>query len=835
MNSIGLETLWQDLRYGARLLRLKPGFTIVAIASLALGIGANTAIFQLLDAVRLRTLPVHSPQELAEVRITDMTGARGSFSSPYPTVTNQVWERIRTDQKVFSGMLAWSTDGFNLAQNGEARNAQGLWVSGDFFRVLGVSPVLGRVFTAADDQRGCGSPGVVLSYRFWQREFAGDASAIGKKLTLDGHPLEVIGVTPASFFGLEIGRSFDLAVPICSEAIFDKFSRLDHESFWWLTVMGRLRPGWKLERAAAQLATISPGIFEATLPPNYPPLNVKNYLGFKLTALPAGTGVSMLREMYSDPLWLLLAIAGLVLLIACANLANLMLARASAREREIAVRLALGASPTRLVRQLLAESLLLAGAGAVLGAILAQDLSRFLVSFLSTRSDSLFIDLALDWRVLGFTAGVAVLTCAVFGLTPALRATQTAPGAMLKTAGRSLTASRERFGLRRILVAAQVALSLVLLVGALLFSGSLRKLVTVETGFRPEGILTLNIDLEGLKLPIERWHPYKRELLDRLRSILGVDAAAEVKVVPLSGSAWDNKVWADGRNSGQATTSCFNLISSGYFQTLGIPLLGGRDFNQHDTSTSPEVAIVNAAFARRLGLGPNAVGKRFRKEATPFVPEKSFEIVGVVKDTKYRDLREDFMPIAYLVTSQDPTPNESDQFLIRSSASAETLVSAVKHAIQQASPLISFDVRIFQTQIEDSLLRERLMATLSSFFGGLAVALASIGLYGIVSYTVVRRTNEIGIRMALGADRSDVVAMILREAAKLVTIGLAAGTLLALGAGLTARALLFGLTPYDPATLAVAVGVLAAVAAVASYLPARRAAGLDPMTALRDE
>jgi hypothetical protein len=288
MNSIGfVETPWQDLRYGARLLRLKPGFTIVAIASLALGIGANTAIFQLLDAVRLRMVPVRNPQELAEVRITDMTGARGSFNSPYPAVTNQIWERIRADQKVFSGMFAWSTDGFNLAKNGEVRNAQGLWVSGDFFRVLGVGPVLGRVFTPADDQRGCGSPGVVVSYRFWQREFAGDASAIGKKLTLDGHPLEVIGVTGASFFGLEIGRSFDVAIPICAEAIFDKFSRLDHDSFWWLTVMGRRRPGRRLERAAAQMAAMSPGIFEATLPANYPPVNVKNYLGFKLTALPA--------------------------------------------------------------------------------------------------------------------------------------------------------------------------------------------------------------------------------------------------------------------------------------------------------------------------------------------------------------------------------------------------------------------------------------------------------------------------------------------------------------------------------------------------------------------
>ena len=447
-----------DLRYAFRQLLKSPGFTVVAVLTLALAIGANTAIFQLLDAIRLRSLPARKPQELALVKIADMTGARGSFNSPYPAVTNPLWERIRDTQQAFTGMLAWSADRFNLATSGEPRFARSLWVSGDFFRVLGIQPVLGRVFTAADDRRGNGFAGAIISFPFWQREFGGDSSVIGRKLTLDGHTVEIIGVTPASFFGLEIGRSFDVAVPISSEAIlFGANNRLEGGTTWWLTLMGRLRPEWSIERATAHLSSISPGIFEATLPANYPSANVTNYLGFKLAAVPAGTGVSSLRQTYSRPLWLLLAIAGLVLLIACANLANLLLARASARERELAVRQALGASRGRLIRQLMSESLLLAVVGAILGWLMARMLSRLLVAFLSTEGNALFVDLHLDWRVFAFTSGLAGLTCILFGLMPAQRGARTSSGEALKAGGRGMTASRERFGLRRALVVSQVS------------------------------------------------------------------------------------------------------------------------------------------------------------------------------------------------------------------------------------------------------------------------------------------------------------------------------------------------------------------------------------------
>ena len=668
MNSIGfIETLWQDLRFGARLLRLNPGFALVAIASLALGIGANTAIFQLIDAVRLRTLPVKNPQELAEVRISNVRELRGSTNSAYAAATYSIWERIRDQQQAFSGVFAWSDHDFNLAARGEARVAHGIMVSGEFFRVLGVTPLLGRVFSAEDDRRGCGLPGAVISYAFWQREFGGAASVLGRKITLDSHPVDVVGVTPADFSGLEIGRSFDVAVPVCSQpALGGGYSFLDDGTIWWLTVMGRLKPGWTLARASAQLSAISPGIFQATLPPNYPRVSVNEYLSYELTASPAGTGVSVLRDYYSDALQMLLAIASLVWLIACANLANLMLARASAREREIAVRLALGASRGRLIRQLLAESLLVAAVGAVAGAFLAQSLSQALVALISTEGSQWFLDLGMDWRVRGFIAGRAVLTCVLFGLTPALRATRAAPAAAMKAAGRGMTASRERFGLRRVLVVTQVAFSLVLLVCALLFSRSLRNLMAVDAGFQQDGILIADLDLSGLGIPVARWDGFKQELVDHIRAIPGVDSAADVKFVPLSGSTADDHVWMEGGQ--EKINPFFNWVSPGYFKTLNIPLVAGRDFDAHDTRKSPRVAIVNEALVKRLGIGREVVSKKFRREATPSEPEMDFEIAGVVKNAKYRDLREDFTPTVFLPLTQLASPEPGQQIMIRSQA-----------------------------------------------------------------------------------------------------------------------------------------------------------------------
>jgi putative ABC transport system permease protein len=829
-----IETLLQDLRYGLRILRNNPGFTSVAVLSLALGIGANAAIFQMLDAVALRALPVRNPQELAQVRILEPHGRTGNFISNHPDLTYPQWEQLQDSQQSFSGMLAWSNNKFSLSRGGEARSAQGLFVSGDFFNILGIQPALGRVFTAADDRPGCGAAsGVVISHQFWQREFGGDPSAVGKSLTLNGNFFEIIGVTPSRFYGLEVGQHFEVAVPICADAVLSPtLKRLENRSDWWLAAIGRLKPGVSLGQATAQLNAISAGLFKATVPSSYTLDTANHYLGFKLGAVPAGAGVSTLRETYSSPLWILMAITGLVLLIACANLANLMLARASAREREIAIRLSLGASRGRLVRQLLSESMLLAAIGGILGALIAGELSRVLISFLSTQANEVYLDLGLDWHVLSFTVGLSILTCVLFGLVPAIRATSGSPGAVMREGGRGLTSNRSGLALRRSLVVSQVALSLVLLIGALLFLETLRNLSTLDPGFQEKGLLISSVDLHPLNIPAERRLEFKKGLLERLRAIPGVESAAEADIVPISGNGRNNNVIM-----GQAAKgiSNVNVVTEGYFKTVGTPILAGRDFNNQDTATSPRVALVNEVFVRRFFDGENPMGKSFHLEVGPKEPDYEYQIVGIVKNTKYIDLREELPPIIYFPESQAEEQDPFPDYLVRSNGSLAGTVASIKSAMAEVNPSIIFNIHRFSTLVDDSLLSERLMATLAGFFGILAALLATIGLYGVMSYTVAQRRNEIGIRMALGADKAKIIRMVMQETGALLIIGLATGAGLALAGAHWTSSLLFGLKPNDIATYAIAIAVLAVIGVVAGFLPAHRAAKVDPMTALRCE
>jgi predicted permease len=820
------------------MLAKAPGFALVAVLTLALGIGANATIFQLIDAVRLRTLPVSDPQTLAIVHVNKNHWGQGNFSGPYSEFTFPLWQQIRKGQEAFSSTAVWGGQRLNLATGGEVNFANAIWISGDFFHVLGVQPFLGRLLSDADDQTGCSS-GVDISYAFWQRRYGGVASAIGQTLTLEGHAFPILGVTPPSFYGVSIGDRFDVAVPLCSEPVIDgEDSRITGSrprETWWLAMLGRLKPGWTLARATAQLSTIMPSALNETIPPQYDAEGVKRYLAYKLEALPAANGFSNLREDSSTSLWLLLGLSGLVLLIACANLANLMLARASSREREISVRLALGASRSRLIGQMLSESALLAIIGTVCGGLLAAVLSRFLIAFISTPNNPIFLDMHADWRVLGFAAGLAILTTILFGTIPALRAGSLPPGLVLKTGGRGMTAGRERFRLQRILVASQVALSLVLLAGALLFARSLQNLMTRDTGFQQNGVLVASIDFTRLNLPAQRRDLFVSDLLDRIRALPGVAAAAASRRSPVNGnSSNDDIIGENGADTKEA--SWLDYVSPGYFQTMETPLLAGRDFDGNDTATSPKVAIVNESFVKKfLNGAKDAVGKQFRMWESPGKPEPYYSVVGVVKDSVYNDMHEPFVPVMYFPRTQVEKPEADATFLVRSQMGLAGLLNSLKSTIAGVNPEIDIQFKVLRTQIRESLVQDELMATLCGFFGVLAVLLAAIGLYGVISYTVAQRTGEIGVRMALGAQRSGVIGLILGEVAVLIAIGVVVGAGLTLAGSKAAASLLFGLKPRDPVTLVLAIVILAAIGFGASFIPARRATRVDPTVALRYE
>ena len=822
--------LLQDLRYGARQLRTNPGFTAVAVLSLALGIGANSAIFQLIDAVRLRALPVHDPQSLAYLDFAPKSTRSGWFSTRSARFTYTMWDQLHKSSEPFSDLIAWSVDRFNLSPGGEARWAESMYVSGNFFRVLGVQPILGRTFSPEDDEPGCGSPGAVISSGFWEREFAGDPGALGRTLTLDGRRFPVIGVTSPSFFGVEVGRRFDVALPLCA----DMQNRRDSRNAWWLSAMGRLKPGWTIERADAYIKTVSRSFMEATVSPTYRPEQAKAFLNNKLSVTPGAAGVSGLRRQFGDPLWLLLAATGLVLLIACANVANLLLARASVRERELAIRQAIGASRGRLITQLLSESLLLAFLGTALGVAIARILSQSLVAFLSTTRNPLFVGLGMDLRMIGFTAGIATLSCLIFGLLPAVRATRAAPVTEMRAAGRGLTSGRERFALRRFLVTAQVALSLVLLVGALLFAGSLRKLLAVDAGFQADGLVAVSTDLRAAHYSEERLKTISRELEDRIQQTSGVTSAGQVLLIPIGGGGWDENVLSD-KPDAKPTDCYFNVVGPGYLRTMGITLLAGRGFDDRDRAGSPKVAVVNEEFAKQVFGGGNPVGKTFRVQGSAGEPDRPYQVVGLIRNAKYYELREDPLPTAYWPAAQIDKGAEGPNFMARISGPARPTLDGIKAAIATVNPGIVIEFRSMSAQVKDSLALDRLMAALAGAFGVLAGVLAAIGLYGVIAYMVARRRNEIGVRIALGAGRGTVIGLVMREAAVLLAAGIVVGTGLALWATRAARTLLFGLKPNDPATFAGAIALLALVAVIASYAPALRAARVEPMQALRED
>ena len=823
MNTVSwLESIVQDLRYGFRTMIANPGFSLIAILSLALGIGANTAIFQLLNAVRLRSLPVKNPHELAEIKIVG--GNRGmGLVEPYGELTRPMWEQIRRDHPAFSGVFAWSKDDVSLGEGKDFERVPAIVVSGEFFPVLGLEPWRGRLI-GPEDEHSCPDSTAVASYGFWQSQLGGREIDRNTKISIDGRLRQIVGVTPPSFLGLIVGERFDIALPACTP------KQLSSNSFE-VTVMGRLKPGWTVASASAQLAAMSPGIMAATEITGYDSATVNKYRKFQLAAHPASTGVSNLRNTYDASLWLLLAITGLVLLIACANLANLMLARATTREREIAVRLALGAARSRILRQLLIESSLLAAIGATLGIALAKFLSRALVLSLSTGTDAVTLSTGMDWRVLLFAAAVAALTCLVFGMAPSFRASGADPVTAMKSGGRGMTAGRERFSFQRAMVVTQISVSLVLLVGALLFVRSFHNLMIFNPGMREEGVTIAFIGFEKSNIPHERMEDFKQRLLEDVRSLPGVLNAALTTHVPLIGGSWGHQITV-GKMDGGAN---FTWASPSYFETMGIPLLNGRRFTETDTAASPRVAVVNQTFVSRFLKGADPIGQTLRTHPEPGYPSTVYQIVGVMADAKYESLRDQTPPFVIAPAAQFPADGPWTAIVIYSNLPPAAIANSVKQRMGEKHPEIVAQCEPFQTKIRDRLVREKLMAMLSGFFGLLAALLGMLGLYGVISYLVMQRRNEIGIRIALGASRGQVVSMVMREAAILLAIGVIVGAVLSLAAGRTAESLLFGLKSSDPVTLASAAGLLIAIAALASFIPARRAAQLDPMTALRSD
>jgi predicted permease len=834
-----------DFRLAIRALRAAPLVSVVAVLSLGLGIGASTAIFSIVDSLLLRALPVERPDRLVLVRPTPQAGHfwDGRLDTRVPAWSNPLWEQIRERRhELFETAFAFSPARFDLAQGGETDFAEGLWVSGGYFGGLGVPPMLGRTITAEDDQRGGwpDGPVAVLSYSFWQRRFGGSADAIGKTLTIERVPFTIAGVMPPGFFGADVGSRFDIAVPLSTEPLVrGQESHLDNLRAHWVRVMARLKDGQTLEAAEEALRVAQPRMIEATVALSA--RQRERYLAEPFALQAAAGGTSSVRASYGRSLLLILGVVVLVLLIACANIANLLLARTAVRRREFSVRLALGAPRWRLARQLGVESLLLAGAGALAGLAIAHWGSRLLVGQLSTHADTVFLDVGIDWRVLAFTAVVAAGTALLFGLGPALSASSTRPIEAMRESSRVVGSGR-RVGVGNLLVAAQVAFSLVLLVAAGLFVRTLATLATRDLGFERDPVLLANLNVESSAIePAQRLMLYER-VEQAVRAMPGVAQAAISGVTPVSGMVVDVGIEIENPESenepGSAgrRVSYINALTPGWFAAYGTPIVAGRDFDARDRSTSTPVAIVNEEFVRRFLPGGSPIGRRVRN-AQPSAREQAawMEVVGVVGDAAYLSLREEASPTLYVPVAQQPEAEPAMTLSLRAASGVPaSLARGIAETIARIDPDIAITFTPLRQQVDAALVRERLVAMLSGFFGAVALLLAGLGLYGVTSYSVNRRRAEIGIRMALGAAPAQVVRFVLSRAWVVVSCGVLAGVGVSLWASRFVAPLLYGLDPGDPATLVVAAAVLWAVGALAGWLPARRASRIDPADVLRD-
>jgi predicted permease len=830
-----MQTLLQEIRFTLRTLRKGPVFTFVAILSLALGIGANTAIFSLMDQVLLRALPVQHPEQLV---MLDQPGPQNGSIFGENAFSYPMYRDFRDHNSVFSGLLARFPISMSVAYHDQTDRAEGELVSGNYFEVLGVRALLGRTFTRDDDRTPGGHPVAFLSYGYWKRRFGGDRSVLSQTLLLNGHPMTVVGIGRPGFKGVEVGRATDVMVPIMMKAeMTPAWNDMENRRSWWLNIIARLKPGVAVEQAGAGLNVLFHQINAQELQemPDATPRFRERFLKKNLELIPAATGRSRLREKFSTPLVVLMCMVGLVLLIACANVANLLVARAAARQKEIAIRLALGAGRRNVIRQLLVESLLLAAFGGAAGLLVAAWAGDVLLHFVPSDAAVRSFSTAPDARVLAFNFAISIVAGLVFGLVPALQTTRPSLSSTLKDQAGSISGSTSHVRFRKTLVVAQIALSMLLLVGAGLFARSLYNLKNLDPGFRAENLMTFSVDPSLNGYSPQRTQEIYRRLQEEIATLPGVRAVSMAEVAALTGDSNISTVAVEGYKSkeGEDMNPNMNWVGPGYFATMGIPLMAGREFTTKDVLGAPKVGIINEKMAHYFFGNRNPIGRHF---GLGDANNLEIEIVGVVKDMKAnRTLREETPRFDYVPYMQDKSATEIT-FYVRTAQAPEQMGNTLRRAVQQIdSSLPIADMKTMQVQVDQSLFSERLIAMLSAFFGLLATLLAAIGLYGVMAYTVARRTREIGIRMALGADRGKVIWLVMRDVALMAVMGIGIGLPAAWGLSQFIRAQLFGLEPHDAATLAAATTILAGVSLVAGYIPAARATRVDPLVALRYE
>jgi predicted permease len=834
-----LETVLQDSAYIVRQFRRSPVFAIASILTLALGIGANTAIFTLADQLILRLLPIQDPQ-----RVVALVG-RGHFygdsmgTNPlsYPT-----YQTLRDRNRVFSQMMCRRPVSFTATAHSESDVLSGELVSGNYFPLLGIKAAAGRLFDSNDDLHVGANPVAVLSYGFWKNRFAGSGQIIGSTILLNNYPVTIVGISQPGFDGLEPGLPTQIFVPMMmTPALFAHvdFARIFDSRLRWVTAYGRLKPGMTMERAKAgvqplfhqilQAEVLKAGFAHATA------YDKQQFLRMWLDVIPGGQGNATLRRQYQKPLFMLLCVTGFVLLIACANLASLLAARAVVRQKEIAVRLAIGSSRARIIQQLMTESLLLALVGGLAGIGLAIVLAKSLLRFLPENSTGYTISSSPDLRILSFALGLSLVTGLVFGLIPALQAACPNIADTLKAKAASVTGGAAQIHFRKLLVAAQIALSLLLLIGASLFLRTLANLHSVNPGFQTRNLVQFNMDLGSIGYDLPRARAFYNQLETRLERLPGVEAAGMATAPVLADMDWESPVLVEGHENkpAEAANSYINRVSPGYFKTLGIHLLSGRTFRESDTPDSPKVVVVSESFARYyLGQQP-AIGHRMGRGFDPSAP-RDMEIIGVVNDIDYQDLRQKQARQVYLCATQGYNLGGTVYLSVKGDprsalASARRLV----HEMEPKAPIMN--MKTVEHQLEESLVTERMIASLSTVFTILAVALAVLGLYGVMAYMVTQRAREIGIRVALGAVFGNVVWLVMREVVLLVAAGIAVAVPLALALSRFIGSALYGIAPTDPAAIATAALLLAGVAMLAGFVPARRAASADPLDVLRYE